>query len=233
MKRHQLKQVSAQSSQSGFTIIESLVALVVVGLLLAAIAPVIVIATATRVQAKRVEQATEAAKGFIDAVSSKTISEANISNAVVLSASKDPKRVKDDYLLNTVLAPGDATTLYCFHKDGKITLPSACTSYKTTIPVQFYIQAFGNAVGTISASTTTAEIDKGKSYRLGIRVYRSDAQFGSLKRSFDNNGNQKTAATYSGGIGDRNAPLVEMTTEVVRGQPSYNDLCDRLGGCQP
>ena len=70
---HQEQQQTSSSTQSGFTIIESLVAIVVVGILLAAIAPVIVFSVATRVQARRVELATDAAKTYIDGVRSRTI----------------------------------------------------------------------------------------------------------------------------------------------------------------
>ncbi|MEH2359626.1 hormogonium polysaccharide secretion pseudopilin HpsB [Nostoc sp.] len=230
---HQLQESSAQSSQSGFTIIESLVAIVVVSVLLTAIAPVLVMATATRVQARRIELATGAAKAFIDAIKSKTISEAQVLNptsfnlaAATAAAPRTVSSSTSDYLISSVLPPTAITSLYCFHNDGKITLPSDCTTYKTNnSPVKFYIQAFGNAVGTISTSTT--QIDSGQSYRLGIRVYRSDADFGTLTAGSGG----KKAATFTGGLGDRKAPLVEITTEIVRGQPSYSALCDRLGGC--
>ena len=234
MNPRQLQELSAQSNESGFTIIESLVAILVVAILLVAIAPVLVMSTATRVQAKRIELATGAAKAFIDAIKSKTISEAQVSNTTSLSAATAaaPRTVSSsttsgDYLISSAGVPADATSLYCFHNDGKINLPSDCTTYKTTSPVQFYIQAFGNAVGTIS--TSSAQIDSGQSYRLGVRVYRSDAEFGSLTAASSG----KKAATFTGGLGDRKAPLVEMTTEIVRGQSSYSALCDRLGGCQP
>jgi prepilin-type N-terminal cleavage/methylation domain-containing protein len=242
MNPHQLKQSSAQSNESGFTIIESLVAILVVAVLLVAIAPVLVMSTATRVQAKRVELATGAAKAFIDAIKSKTISENSITDTMspVLTAATATTKLAgattssdlQRYLLGSADVPTGESTLYCFHKDGTITLPATCTTYKTTSPVQFYIQAFGNTVGTINTSTTQAQIDIGQSYRLGVRVYRSDAfiDSGSLKKTSDTNG--KTAAIATGGLGDRKAPLIEMTTEIVRGQPSYNALCSRLGGCQ-
>ncbi|HAA33023.1 MAG TPA: hypothetical protein DCE56_41525, partial [Cyanobacteria bacterium UBA8553] len=73
MSQHSQQQLSTQSSQSGFTIIESLLALMVVAALLVAISPVLVLATANRVQAKRVELATNAAKAYIDGVRSGTI----------------------------------------------------------------------------------------------------------------------------------------------------------------
>ncbi|HBQ97795.1 MAG TPA: hypothetical protein DD761_04590, partial [Cyanobacteria bacterium UBA11691] len=46
--------------ESGFTLIESLVAVVILTIMLVGIAPVIVLATATRIQARRVELATQA-----------------------------------------------------------------------------------------------------------------------------------------------------------------------------
>ena len=67
---HQLKRLSPPSTQSGFTIIESLLAILIVTALLVAIAPVIALSVATRVQARRVEQATQAARTYIDGVRS-------------------------------------------------------------------------------------------------------------------------------------------------------------------
>ncbi|MEH2271820.1 MAG: hormogonium polysaccharide secretion pseudopilin HpsB [Nostoc sp.] len=217
---HQLQHSSAQSSQSGFTIIESLVAILVVSVLLVAIAPVLVMSTATRVQARRIELATGAAKAFIDAIKSKTILDPTITVTLAASTSRTVSSSTNEYLLSSTLAPTTATknTLYCFNKNGSLANPGCISDL-------FYIQAIRTAV-------TGSDPDKGQGYRLGVRVYRSDADFDSLKKTSDNSGNQKTTATFTGGLGDRKAPLVEMTTEIVRGQPSYNALCDRLGGCQ-
>src|SRR6476646_10172642 len=71
------KQPVLPSSQSGFTIIESLLAILVVSLLMTAISPVIVLSVATRVQAKRVEAGTQAAKTYIDGVRSGVIDPPN------------------------------------------------------------------------------------------------------------------------------------------------------------
>lgn len=224
MKPHQLQQLSAKSSESGFTIIESLVALLVAGFLLAAIAPVIVLSTATRVQGRRVELATQAAKAFVDAIQAKTISDPPIDPTLKLDpATSDKPRTfsgsTDKYLLSSVGPPTNKppNSFYCFKKDGSITGPNCKSDL-------FYIQAIRGAV-------TDSDPDKGQGYRLGIRVYRSDAEFSSLTQTAKDNGKTKTAATFTGGLGDRKAPLVEMTTEIVRGQPSYNALCARLGGC--
>lgn len=215
MNPRQLKELSAQSNESGFTIIESLVAILVVAILLVAIAPVLVMSTATRVQAKRVELATGAAKAFIDAIKSKTISDPTITVTLTASTSRNVSSSSSDYLLSSTSAPTASTGLYCFNKNGSLANPN-CTSDL------FYIQA-------IRVAVTDSDADKGQGYRLGVRVYRSDAEFGTLTAGSSG----KTAATFTGGLGDRKAPLVEMTTEIVRGQSSYSALCDRLGGCQP
>ncbi|MEH2210154.1 hormogonium polysaccharide secretion pseudopilin HpsB [Nostoc sp.] len=215
MNPRQLQEFSAQSNESGFTIIESLVAILVVAILLVAIAPVLVMSTATRVQAKRVELATGAAKAFIDAIKSKTISDPTINVTLAASTSRNVSSSSSDYLLSSTSAPTARTGLYCFNKNGSLSNPD-CTSDL------FYIQA-------IRVAVTGSDADKGQGYRLGVRVYRSDAEFGSLTAGSSG----KTAATFTGGLGNRKAPLVEMTTEIVRGQSSYSALCDRLGGCQP
>lgn len=54
------------STNSGFTLIESLVAAVVVGILLVSIAPMLVISTASRIQARRVDSANNLARDFAD-----------------------------------------------------------------------------------------------------------------------------------------------------------------------
>ncbi|GJD17231.1 unknown protein [Rivularia sp. IAM M-261] len=223
MKFKQQQATSQESSESGFTIIESLMAIIVVSILLAAIAPVLVLSTATRVQARRVELATQAAKAFIDAIQSKTIADPDRTRTLSAATSALPRTLSNntsDYLLN-IDTPNNTTGLYCFSRNGSITEPGSCPSQQN---VRFYIQAIRFAVNS-------SEPDKGQGYRLGIRVYRNDTDFPAATASKD--GEQgKNQSTFTGGLGSRKKPLVEMTTEIVRGQPSYGALCSRLGGCQ-
>lgn len=78
MNAHKESKPIAQSSESGFTLMESLMAIVVLTIMLVGIAPFIVLATATRVQARRVELATQAARTYIDAVRSGAVPAPNI-----------------------------------------------------------------------------------------------------------------------------------------------------------
>ncbi len=218
---HHKQQQASVSSQSGFTIIESLVAILVVSLLLAAIAPVIVLSVATRVQAKRIETATDAAKSYIDGVRSGTI-----------TAPPSPITGTSDTALSSYAAPtvgsltcgtgsgyctAPATNLYCFSVDG-----NNCT---TTNTINFVIQAFRyNKATTTTGGVTSNITDETKGYQLGIRVYRADgfASDGGVLKTAPNKQN-----TFTAGLGDRKAPLVEMTTDIGKGV-SFSDFCDRL-----
>ncbi|AFY32825.1 hormogonium polysaccharide secretion pseudopilin HpsB [Calothrix sp. PCC 7507] len=208
---HQKHLPTTQSSQSGFTIIESLVAILVTAALLAAIAPVIVLSVATRVQAKRIETATDAAKSYTDGVRSG-----------IITAPPTTTLSGTTYTPNNYSAPSLGTLtcsansycslpsadLYCIDVDG-----GGCTSSSAR---DFVIQAFRyNQVSTATA-------DKG--YQLGVRVYRASgfsSDGGNLKKAPDKQ------PTFTGGAGDRKAPLVEMTTEITDGVV-FSDFCDRL-----
>src|SRR6476661_831556 len=73
------------SSESGFTLIESLMAVIVVSVLLVGIFPIIAFSVGTRVQARRVELATQAAKTYIDGVRSGAIVAPPINSTITLT----------------------------------------------------------------------------------------------------------------------------------------------------
>lgn len=206
-------QLTAQSSKSGFTIVESLVAIVVVGVLMTAIAPVIALAVGTRVQARRVELATQAARAYIDGIRSGAI--APPTTTVALATSK--------YILNSAPVPTTLASLYCIDLDNLdgdgISFGDADNGCSSSSVQDLGVQAFRSKV---SDATT----DPQKGYRLGVRVYRADAFSDSTALT-----KGKTQATFTGGLGDRKKPLVEMTTEIITDQTQLRDLCDRFGGC--
>ncbi|MBD2254130.1 hormogonium polysaccharide secretion pseudopilin HpsB [Nostoc parmelioides] len=240
MIKYKKQQQKTSCSDSGFTIIESLVAIIVVAILLTAIAPVLVLSTATRVQARRVELATQAAKTFIDGIRAGTIAvPSDITPVLAASTSSDPRRISNipavaatastpaipaitgrpqDYLINTTKMPvpttSTRTSLYCFNKNGSISDRSdpACTSDL------FYIQANRLVQGT--------GVNDG--YRLGIRVYRADVDF-SKPLTASTTTTKNTQNPFTGSLGDRQAPLLEMTTDISSTSTSFKALCQRLG----
>ena len=215
------KQYSAQSSQAGFTLIEALLAIIVVTIMMIAIAPAIVLSVATRVQAKRLELGTAAAQSYVEGVRSGTIPAPTLTGIELKNIApppggslncQDPDGSKSFYCTDP---PG----LYCIDNDD--TAGCNDNSFKDMI-----IQASG-----YHPTATATEADKG--YQLGIRVYRADAFKDStdLKKSDDTTKNE--ASTFTAGAGDRKAPLVEMTTEIVTKKTKYTDLQQRLAPPEP
>ncbi|QDL11878.1 type II secretion system protein [Brasilonema octagenarum UFV-E1] len=220
---HQKQQQASSSSQSGFTIIESLIAVVVVGILLVAIAPVIIFSVATRLQARRIELATNAAQTYIDGIRSSTIPPPPI---VTKSTAYTTDPPSPDAPSGTLTCPTTGTglceispatpssQLYCVDGD-----TGGCTSdnFKDMI-----VQGFGY-------NPTSDKPEDG--YRLGLRVYRRDA-FNkpsiTLKASKDPGIKQAETFTKGTGLISIQAPLVEMTTEISSKVTTFSDFCQRL-----
>lgn len=233
-------QKSIQSKSSGFTIIECLLAIIMVGILMTAVAPVIVLSVATRVQARRVEQATMAGRNYIDAVQSGTIPpptntvplfEANPTTQAFTSARSDFAEVaappstlpscQNDGTQITVKGTQVPLYPYCSYTPFRPNLASlycvdndgngGCTTNSTK---DFIVQAFRSVKATAPGIPDTTDDGSG-GYVLGVRVYRADAFDGAtdLKTTNLTPGNKKVA-TYTGGKGNQFAPLAEFTTEV-------------------
>ena len=227
MLKRQLKQIYANKNSPGFTIIESLVAVIVLGILMTAIAPTIVLSTATRVQSRRVELATLAAGAYIDGVVS-----GNIPAPPISRVNEDEDVITNDM----VEAPG--TTLECDDLDdlkenkGYCSLPEE-SSYKV-----YCVDGTGDGKCTENESKdmivqtfgfNPESTDATQGYKLGVRVYRADA-FNDNEALKKNDGEGKaTQSTFTGGLGKRKTPLVQITTDVVvPGQTTFKNWCTRL-----
>jgi len=205
--------------QSGFTIIESLVAILMVTILLAAIAPVIVLSAATRLQAKRIEVAVDAAKKYIDGLRSGEITAPSAASSNISSVTPPPGGSLTCASNSYCTAPSASNySLFCVNDVDS----SGCTS---SVLKGFVIQAF--RYNPSSSSTSTV-------YQLGVRVYRPDAFADSTTLKTSSNTNGVKSSTYTGGLGDRKAPLLEMTTDIsnttefTNSGSAFSDYCSRL-----
>ncbi|BDI17357.1 hypothetical protein ANSO36C_31590 [Nostoc cf. commune SO-36] len=219
-----------RNSEGGFTIVESLVAILVVSIFLLAIAPVLSLSVATRVQSKRIELATQAARTYIDGVKTKKIlAPSGPTTATTLTGTSAPTAT-GTLTCNTtptspvasncsVPTPLIGTSLYCIDFDGN----STC---EITSVTDMVVQGFRPNNNTSTAG-----------YALGVRVYRADAFKENTTLSRNNasgtNNEKVTQATFTGGVGQRKAPLVEMTTDINDTEPKYSDLCARIKGSDP
>ncbi len=229
IKRKQ-QQIIRPSGESGFTIIESLVAILVAAILLAAIAPVIVLSAATRVQARRVEQATQATKSFIDGLKAKSIDAPSKVIDELEPPTKDkPRKIEENLITfeKMKVPTKDDKDLYCVNKDGKIINKdnkdvTLVNSVCKNSDLLFYIQA---------AQIKVKKTDSKEGYRLGIRVYRKEAfdSLGNLTASDGDKKDKQTQQTFAAGVGSIKAPLIEMTTDIGDNTTSFRAFCNRLG----
>lgn len=178
------------NSEAGFSLIESLVAAAVVSILIVAIAPMVALSTSARVNARRIDQATQAARSYIDAV-----------RGGVIDVTKFP----NDLVLPPVAANTNAQGQYVFEKQEDasygIAAPTATLltlddpSPTAIISVRgIRIDADGNGFnvndaqdlviqpmrsGPLSSSATAATDLQRQGFWLAVRVYRADALNGA------------------------------------------------------
>lgn len=204
-----------QSAEAGFTIIESLAAIIIVTILMVGITPMLGIAVATRVQARRVELGQQAARTYIDFLRS----ESDLANHPTPS----------NTLPSAVAAPTPTGALTCNHR-------AYCTAPALPAPSPglYCVDGDGDGLCTVNSiadmviqgvaynpGLTATDADDG--YRLLVRTYRTDAfaDTGALQT-----GTQQAA--FTGGSGNRKAPVAEISTEISTGNTDYTDFCDRL-----
>ncbi|WP_083389714.1 hormogonium polysaccharide secretion pseudopilin HpsB [Trichormus sp. NMC-1] len=218
----------------GFTIMESLVGMLVASLLVAAIAPMLLLSTATRLQSRRVEQGSQAGKSFIDGVRSgriavessddppkeyiKTI-DPEFKKYDPLTAKRSLEDKPEDYLITStnMLPPISPTGLYCFQTDGVI-LPPNCSSDPNKRN-QFYIQA---------SRIRVEESEANDGYRLAVRVYRKDVDFSKTVVASTTT-SKKTQTIVTNKLGNKQAPIIELAADVIKSNTTFLALCNRLG----
>ncbi|NER06133.1 MAG: type II secretion system protein [Okeania sp. SIO3C4] len=222
------------SSDSGYTIMESLVAMIVVAVLMSAIAPVIALSVGTRVQARRLELAALAARSYISWIESpRETDERN---------NRSPKFVTESFN-SGVDAPDTTAGVDCTGKDQKY-----CDTNRTLFcidgddtggceldsPTDFIVQgtSFSDKGALFDTGSDVPNYDRG--YQLLVRVYRADAfqEDDLCPQGTDSDcpaGTRQSVVTNA--IGNRRLPMTEIITDIPPLQSSFQNLCNRLGGC--
>jgi len=204
-----------RSPEAGYTIIEGLVAMIMVSFLMSAIAPVIALSVGTRVQARRLELASQAARNYIDWVRLNPTGNSPNLIAVPLDDAPSPNSGNlqcNDGEICTTPASAMYNDLYCVDGDGD----GVCTNSSVTDMV---------VQGLRSATT----INPNQGYALGVRVYRADSfQETSLCPGTDcpDPGTQQSVVTNA--IGNRRLPMVEIITEIAPTENSFQNYRNRL-----
>ncbi|MEG4841851.1 hormogonium polysaccharide secretion pseudopilin HpsB [Microcoleus sp. B9-D4] len=201
MTKHKQQQNLSQSRDGGYTIIESLVAMIVVSVLMIAIAPVMAYSVATRVQARRVELATQAGRTYIDALRTGAIKPTD-GEFPAADAAVPPA---------IPAAPQSVNNLYCVDLDEN----PGCTGNK-----DFRVQGVRQSV---SADNLQA---KKAGYGLTVRVYRADAT-GTLTPI----GQSIVGAGLGNPNAPLVVMNTEIPPAPEGGASSYRSICTRTGGC--
>jgi len=198
----QLKNIS-QSPEGGYTLMESLVAMIMVASLMVAVAPVIVFSVGTRVQARRVELASQAARSYIDAVRSgeldppsitglapsdvDTEQRAPVQNALAscdpaVDKDSDPDTPDDLVYCDTEIVAKASGKFYCVDGDGD----GVCTSDSLTdmmvlggivLPRGSLSSGQTGYISDMATANFNDDLDTIKEfgYQLLIMVYRAQA----------------------------------------------------------
>jgi prepilin-type N-terminal cleavage/methylation domain-containing protein len=203
MTKRQQQQNLSQSRDGGYTIIESLVAMIVVSVLMIAIAPVMAFSVATRVQARRMELATQAARAYIDGLRT---------GAIKSTTQGFPTEDPNANPPGIPAAPTNPNTLYCVNFDQT----PGCAGSK-----EFLVQ------GVRPPNTgTTLPTDTG--YALTVRVYRADASAGSMKPTQQSVANSALGDPQAPLV----VMKTEIPPTTNGGTSAYRSLCARTTGCQ-
>jgi type II secretory pathway pseudopilin PulG len=221
-----LLQTSLQPGQSGFTILEALVALMVAAILMVAIAPMVTLSVAARVQGRRVDMATQAARSYIDSLRSGAIAPPGNNNAKFQATAPDlgvapPK---------TLPGPNSASSQGITCLDKNLNIIQNCRSPNN--PALLVIQAFRNPESTATAAIADPDqknqaIQK-EGYCLGVRVYRADAfQNGSGPTE-----TQPSKSPWTSSLTSKKYPLVVMKTQIIN-QTSFEDYQKRYAPSDP
>ena len=201
----------SKPQDSGYTIMESLVAMVVVSVLMIAIAPVMAYSVAIRVQARRTELAAYAGRAYITALGGGSI---KFNDPTIKGF---PAKSTD---LANASAPTSKDALYCVDLDEK---PGCDPSSNK----DFYVQGVWLNID----SSITGDDPTSKGYQVLVRVYRADSFAPGVTLWPNPNSGRPKQSIVGSGLGDKTMPVVEMSAEIppTTGEASaYGSLCTRL-----
>lgn len=216
------------SLEDGYALIESLIAIIVVTILLTAVTPMIVFSAGSRMQAKRIQLATQASRSYL--------AELNDDSAILPPGNQVftqdeftnfPAPDKDqlqgggndeDCLNDDEYCRG--RVLYCVNFDETPGCQADSMVDMVVQPIGFFI------------TSDNGQPDLTKGYNLELRVYRANSfadSVGELQADDVDN-------SIAQALGNRTLPLFKTATFISPASTTdrslYNSYCDRIpGGC--
>jgi type II secretory pathway pseudopilin PulG len=184
-------------------------AMIVVSVLLVSIAPMLALTTAARIQARRIDLATQAAQTYIDGVRSGSIPPPDQYKTADFTAS-------DFGVPAPTALPTDSGIRIDADSDGDF-----------NGPLDMFLQPIRSAVDCSPTPCTPLANDatnaRKQGFTMAVRVYRADAfsYAGALQTN-------PVQLSFIGTLGSRKAPLVVIKSDIVSSDTKFNDYNDRL-----
>jgi prepilin-type N-terminal cleavage/methylation domain-containing protein len=232
-----------KSNRSGFTLIESLVAVIVANILIFAILPLTVISVATRVQSRRVDLAIAAAREYTDRI------KGNRGGKIDPPNQFNTLDIRNSNSLDSIPSPNALPT------DSFTQVDTNGNGFSTGDPLDLVIQPIRSKVDCKSAPPpsppctprpNTPQNARIQGYKLVVRVYRADAFNGTSPNAIGcpapnpancdrvaGKGSTGYGATFTKGLGAKQRPLAVFQTFIPgESREAYAELCELVGGCQ-
>jgi prepilin-type N-terminal cleavage/methylation domain-containing protein len=235
------KPIEKATQPSGFTLIESLVAVIIVSITVVSVLPPIFWATATRVQNRRAEQAVQLAQGEIERVRT-LVERGNYVSGDLPPVDGARTDIREES--TTTAPPATASgitrspTATC-KSTYDAQQPTAVTQYiaidtdpNNGCKPEFMVQVF-RSVGTTPEGSAVG--DPPSAFTMGVRVYAEPA-FGTLKRGSALE-TKSARLRGSSGLGQQGTrPMAVLYGTVVRSRAGgslgiYKKLCQQNKDC--
>ena len=217
---HALKNLKNSSTDTGFTLLESLMAVAVVSILIVGIAPMVALSTSARVNARRVDQATQAGKSYIEAVRGKVYDTVKFPASLRSSVNTQGQYVFDIAVPTTATfpVPSGCTLNIADPTQNNIDggrVPGVCVDsngdgFRVDDPQDLVVQP-------MRSGGTNKEQLENEGFWLAVRVYRADAFAPGAPALFK--GTESDCATsklvFVGTNGSSRCPLVTMRSQII------------------
>lgn len=225
----------APNSEQGLTLIECIVAIVMLAVAGVAVTPPLFLATASRVQTNRAEQAIQLAQGEID----KVRVQVELATPTFQGLPREGSEEVQSTPAPTAISGQQASTFSagagsCDDTAGdQFTSPPANELLPTDVngdcKSDFLVQVFRspNAEG---ATFTTADGEVPLAFKMGVRVW---ADTDAVRANLGNLDPSPASLALTAGTGEQSTkPLAVLYTQIARSdaRSSYSNYCRMLGG---
>lgn len=239
--------------ESGFSLIESLIAVAVVSILIVAIAPMVALSTSARINARRIDQATQAARSYVDAVRGGVIDTAKFpANLIRNATNAQGQYVFEDQVNSEGIAaptnnPALAITSNCSQVTNSALGVPITDSDGNEIKLGTCVDTNGNGfsvddpqdlfIQPMRSGPTDATELRGQGYWLALRVYRSDAltSTSAIRTGTEESCKSGSNATAFSSTSSITCPLVTLRSQIppVGSSININDVSKGIGSTPP